>query len=108
MSVRSYSATAPRICRSNWSGGSWLLGRSVHEFDLAAGTGKLVEQQHLVDGVARQAIGCGEHHQLTACGSDRIPQGIQPGSAQWRATPAVVTNDQLLLDLPGMVGTPGP
>ena len=28
ISVRSYSATAPRICNSNWSCGSWLMGRS--------------------------------------------------------------------------------
>jgi len=28
MSERSYSATAPRICKSSWSCGSWLMGRS--------------------------------------------------------------------------------
>jgi hypothetical protein len=48
----------------------------VEELDAAAGTLELFEEHHLVDGVARQPIRRGEHDEVTARGSRRIPQGI--------------------------------
>src|ERR1051325_9711991 len=55
---RSYSATAPRICRSLIM--RILAHRAVQEFHVAAAALPFFDQHHLMHVVARQSIGTGE------------------------------------------------
>ncbi len=68
ISGRSYSAPAPRIWSTRWSGGSSPIGRSRTVTGRGAPQGReVVQQQHLGDVGARHAVGRGHQHAL-ACG----------------------------------------
>jgi hypothetical protein len=79
---------------------------TVEEFDMAASPFELLQQEHLVDIVARQTVGCGQDDLVTLRGRHRIAQGIQPWSVQDRAAHAVVPKDQLLVHFSGVLGAP--
>src|SRR5262249_15001893 len=57
---------------------------------------QLLEQEHLVHILARQAIRGGDEDALHLGGRDRIPKRIQAGTAEGRGAGAVVTKHQAL------------
>ena len=57
----------------------------VHEHHLDPGTLPLVQHDHLVHEVPRQAIGGGDHHDVERRPSDLVAQGIQARPPQPRA-----------------------
>ena len=73
-----------------------LAHRAVEKFDLAAMRFELFEQQHLMDIIARQPVGRGQHHPIDAALPYGIAQTIQPGAVQLRAAVTVVTVDVLI------------
>ena len=68
----------------------------LEKFDLAATSRNFVEQQHLVDVVARQTIWRGNQQPIELMPTDGIPQAIQAGPTQMRSTVAVVPKDMVV------------
>jgi hypothetical protein len=103
ISVRSYSATAPRISQQQLVVGI-VAHRPVQELHLAAVPAELVQQQHLVDVVAGQPVGCDDHDQVELGQRRVIPQPVQARSAQAGAAVAVIAVDVLLVQRPAALG----
>ena len=59
--------------------------------------GKLVQQQHLVDIVAGQPVGRGDHDQIELGQRRMIPQAVQARPAKAGAAVAVIAVDVALL-----------
>jgi hypothetical protein len=74
--------------------------RPVQELHLAAASGQLIDQQHLVDIIARQPIRRRDQHQVQVGQRRVIPQPVQPRPAQAGAAIAVIAVDMLVLQLP--------
>jgi hypothetical protein len=53
--LRSYSVTAPRICSTSWSWGSWLIGRSRNS-RLSATFFQFLDQEHLIAILAGESV----------------------------------------------------
>jgi hypothetical protein len=85
-----------------------LAHRAIEKLDVAARPFELLQQEHLVDIVACQTVGCGEDDLVTLRGRDRIAQGIQSRSAQRGAAHTVVAKDPLLVHISSVVGAPRP
>jgi hypothetical protein len=73
---------------------------TVQKFDLAATLGEFVDQQHLMDIVARQPIGCGDEHALKGGKSGAVAQAIQTGTIELGAAIPIITIDVLVGEMP--------
>ena len=67
----------------------------VEEHRLAAGALELIDHQHLVGIVARQAIGGANQHGGTVALGDQITQPVEAGAGQCRPAAAVIGADQI-------------
>ena len=76
-----------------------LTHRPLQKFDLAATLREFVEQEHLVDVVARQTIWRGNQQPIERMPADGIPQAIQAGPTQMRSAVAVVPKDLVVRQL---------
>jgi hypothetical protein len=65
---------------------------------------ELVQQQHLVDVVAGQPVGGGDHDQVELGQRRVITQAVQAWSAQAGAAVAVIAVDMLLVQHPAVLG----
>jgi len=101
ISVRSYSATAPRICRA---AGRQHPGSSAGPRTRSGSRARQARQQHLVDVVAGQPIRRGDHDQVKLGQRRMIPQPTQPRSAKTGAAVAVIAVDMLLAPPPAAPG----
>jgi hypothetical protein len=89
--VRSYSATAPRICKEVIL---WVPPhRPIQELTPAAGALQLLQEDHQLDVVARQAIGVGDQHPLDLAGPHRIAQPVQAWAVQRCPAEPVIPED---------------
>jgi hypothetical protein len=70
------------------------------ERDLAPAAGPLVQEQHLVHVMARQAVRRGHQHAVQGRGRHRIAQPLESWPAQVGAAGAVVAEDVLLAHVP--------
>ncbi len=70
--------------------------RPLHELHPAAALLELLDQDHLVDVVARQTVRRGHHDDLELPHARLVAQGVQSGPPQRRATVAIVAEDILL------------
>jgi hypothetical protein len=82
--------------------------RPVDELDRAAEALELVEQDHLVDVVAGQAIGLGAQDAVELAQPHRIPQPIQAGPVQARPALPIIAERAGLGQMPAPVGDGGP
>ncbi len=78
--------------------------RPVQELHLAAVTGQLIDQQHLVDIVAGQPVRRGDQDQVQLGQRRMVSQPIQARAAQAGAAIAVIAVDMLLLQRPAAPG----
>ena len=81
-----------------------LAHRPVQELHLAAAPGKLIDQQHLVDIVARQPVRRGDQDQVQIGQRRMVPQPVQPRPAKASAAIAVIAVNMLVLQLPAAPG----
>jgi hypothetical protein len=70
--------------------------RPVEEVHLAANVGKLLQQHHLMHGVAGQAVRCGDDDAVQFTAVDGIAQAVQPGSHQTGTAVAVIAEDMIV------------
>lgn len=85
-----------------------ITHRAIQKLDLAAALGEFVDQQHLMDIVARQAIGSGNQHALEGRKGSTITQAIQTGAVKLGATIPIIAIDVLVGQMPlGMLGDMG-
>jgi hypothetical protein len=73
-----------------------LTHRPLEKVDLTATPREFVEQEHLVDVVARQTIWRGDQQPIELMPADGIPQAIQAGPTQMRSAVAVVPIDMVV------------
>src|SRR6266508_445233 len=106
ISVRSYSATAPRISQQQLVVGV-LAHRPVQELHLAAMPAEFVDEQHLVDVVTGQPVGRGDHDQVKLGQRGMVPQPVQTRAAKAGAAVAVVAVDVLVTQCPATLGHRG-
>src|ERR1051326_4161665 len=79
-----------------------LAHRSIQKLHLTPKALQLLQEDHLVDVVAGQAVwGCYEHPVQGGSG-DGIPEPIQPRAPQRGATEAIITEHMLLLQVPAL------
>ena len=81
-----------------------LAHRPVQKLDLAAVPAQLVDEQHLVDIVAGQPVGRGDHHQVNLGQRRVIPQAVQARPAQAGAAVAVIAIHVPLIQRPAPLG----
>ena len=65
---------------------------------------QLLNEQHLVDIVAREPIGGGDEHPIELGQGRVIPQAVQAGPREAGATVAVVPVNMVLIQDPALVG----
>jgi hypothetical protein len=71
--------------------------RPIQKLHLAAVPAQLVDEQHLMDVVAGQPVGCGDQHQVELGQCSMVPQPVQARSAQAGTAVAVIAVDVLLV-----------
>jgi hypothetical protein len=81
-----------------------LAHRPVQKLDLAAVPAQLVQQQHLVDIVAGQPVGRGDHHQVNLGQRRVISQAVQARPAEARAAVAVIAIHMPPIQRPAPLG----
>src|SRR3712207_4908133 len=74
-----------------------LAHRPLHELYSAAALLQFLEEQHLVDVLARQPVRRGNQQHLELGHRRRIPQGVESGAIQARTAVALVEVDVLFL-----------
>jgi hypothetical protein len=67
-------------------------------------TGQLIDQQHLVEIIARQPVRRSHQHQVQISQRRMVPQPVQPRPTMARAAIANIAVDMLLLQLPAAPG----
>ena len=79
-----------------------LAHGTIDKLDLAACLFQFLDQEHLMDIVASQAIwGC-DDHPIKGGTSDLIPQSVQSWATQTRSTVAIISKNVFVLPLPAM------
>ena len=73
-----------------------ITHRSIQKLDLAAALGQFVDQQHLMDIVARQAIGCSDQEQLEGGKGGTIAQAVQTGPVEFGPTIPIIAIDMFV------------
>lgn len=74
----------------------------IEKLDLTARACELVEQHHLLDIVARQAVGCGKDDAIQRVISRSVTQPVEPWASEGCATVAVVTVDVVNEECPAL------
>src|SRR6266496_444843 len=77
-----------------------ITHRSIQKLDLAAAPFQFVDQQHLMDIVARQAIGCSDQEQLEGGKRSAITQAIQTRPVEFGPTISIITVNVLVGQMP--------
>src|SRR5262245_6398350 len=79
----------------------WVVThRSIQKLDLAAALSEFIDKQHLVDIVARQAVGGGDQHALEGRKGSAVAQAIQTGTIELGATKPIIAIDVLFGQMP--------
>ena len=99
MSVRSYSATAPRICVTRCSCGSSFPGRSINT-TLIPCRSSSSRRNHLVHVVARKTVGSAEQHHIEGCPCRLVTQGVWTRSLELGPSVAIISENMRFLDDP--------
>ena len=82
-----------------------IAHRPIQKHNLAAALGEFVDQQHLMDIVARQTIGCGDQYLLEGGKGGVVAQAIQARAIELGAAIAIIAIDVLVGEMPlGMLG----
>src|SRR5262245_52476624 len=77
-----------------------IAHRSVHKHHLAAMLSEFVDQEHLVDIVARQTIGSGEQHKLKGGKRSTVAQAIEARAIELGAAISIIAIDMLVGEMP--------
>src|SRR6266536_5764945 len=97
--VRSYSATAPRICSSSWSWGSALIGRSKNSTRQPCRPSSSTSSTWWTQ-VAGQPVRLGHHDHVQLGQRGVVTQPVQTRPTQTGAAVAIVTVDMLVIQDP--------
>jgi hypothetical protein len=106
--LRSYSATAPRISPDLQQQlvVRVLAHRPIEELDPAPGGRQLLEQEHLVDVVARQPVGGGDQHHVQRARRGAVAQPLQAGALEAGAAEAVIAEEVVGRHRPALLPCP--
>jgi hypothetical protein len=84
-----------------------ITHRSIQKHNFAAKTRELVQDDHLLDVVAGQAIRFRQEDTVHIPITNGIPQAIEAGAIEIRATAAVITEDMGVLQVPPLISNIG-
>jgi len=79
-----------------------LAHGTIDKLDLASSSFQFLNQEHLMDKVAGQAIRGRDDHPIKGGTSDLIPQSVQSWATQTRGTFAIISKNVFVLPLPAM------
>jgi hypothetical protein len=77
-----------------------VIHRAIDKLDPTAALGEFIDQEHLMDIVAGQAIGSCDHHACNSRQGGSVAEVIKTRTLEGRTALAVIAVDMLLGDMP--------